>query len=109
MTDGNYNDKCNNNNNNKWQLRNAIRVRELYNDRVQKRREFFFLIVLKRRKENVMYVNDDYVIVVVNIYKSSLTMEEPLPTIGILEKLTREGKSLAFYTIVNKVETLNKP
>jgi hypothetical protein len=27
---------------------------------------------------------------------------------GILEKLTREGKSLAFYTAVNKVETLNK-
>jgi hypothetical protein len=27
---------------------------------------------------------------------------------GILEKLTRKGKSLAFYTAVNKVETLNK-
>jgi hypothetical protein len=36
-------------------------------------------------------------------------MEETLPDKGILKKLTREGKSLAFYTIVNKVETLNKP
>jgi hypothetical protein len=36
-------------------------------------------------------------------------MEETLPYKGILEKLTREGKSLAFYTVVNKVETLNKP
>jgi hypothetical protein len=36
-------------------------------------------------------------------------MEETLSDKGILEKLTREGKSLAFYTIVNKVETLNKP
>jgi hypothetical protein len=36
-------------------------------------------------------------------------MEETLLDKGILEKLTREGKSLAFYTVVNKVETLNKP
>jgi len=36
-------------------------------------------------------------------------MEETLLDKGILEKLTREGKNLAFYTIVNKVETLNKP
>jgi hypothetical protein len=36
-------------------------------------------------------------------------MEETLSDKGILEKLTKEGKSLAFYTIVNKVETLNKP
>jgi hypothetical protein len=36
-------------------------------------------------------------------------MEETLPYKGILEKLIREGKSLAFYTTVNKVETLNKP
>jgi hypothetical protein len=36
-------------------------------------------------------------------------MEETLPDKGILEKLTREKKSLAFYTIVNKAETLNKP
>jgi hypothetical protein len=36
-------------------------------------------------------------------------MEETLPNKGILEKLTREGKSLAFYTIINKAETLNKP
>jgi len=28
---------------------------------------------------------------------------------GIIEKLTREGKNLAFYTTVNKVKTLNKP
>jgi hypothetical protein len=36
-------------------------------------------------------------------------MEEILPDEGILEKLTREGKSLAFYIVVSKVETLNKP
>jgi hypothetical protein len=36
-------------------------------------------------------------------------MEETLLDKGILEKLTREGKSLAFYAAVNKVETLNKP
>jgi hypothetical protein len=36
-------------------------------------------------------------------------MEETLFNKGILEKLTRKGKSLAFYTTVNKVETLNKP
>jgi hypothetical protein len=36
-------------------------------------------------------------------------MEETLPDKRIIEKLTREGKSLAFYTTVNKVETFNKP
>jgi hypothetical protein len=36
-------------------------------------------------------------------------MEETLLDKGILENLTREGKSLALYTIVNKVETPNKP
>jgi hypothetical protein len=36
-------------------------------------------------------------------------MEETFPDKGILKKLTREGKSLAFYTIFNKIETLNKP
>jgi hypothetical protein len=36
-------------------------------------------------------------------------MEETLPDKGNLEKLTREGKSLAFYRIINRVETLNKP
>jgi hypothetical protein len=35
-------------------------------------------------------------------------MEETLVNKGILEKMTREMKSLAFYTTVNKVETLNK-
>jgi hypothetical protein len=33
-------------------------------------------------------------------------MEETVLDKGILEKLTREGKSLAFYTAVNKIETL---
>jgi hypothetical protein len=33
-------------------------------------------------------------------------MEETLPNKGILEKLTKEGKSLVFYTIVNKAENL---
>jgi hypothetical protein len=36
-------------------------------------------------------------------------MEETFHDKGILEKLKREGKSLAFYTTVNKVEILNKP
>jgi hypothetical protein len=36
-------------------------------------------------------------------------MEETLPEKGILEKLTREGKSLPLYTAVNKAETLNNP
>jgi hypothetical protein len=31
-------------------------------------------------------------------------MEETLPDKGILEKLTREGKSLAFYTAANKLK-----
>jgi hypothetical protein len=35
-------------------------------------------------------------------------MEKAFPNKGILEKLIREGKILAFYTVVNKVETLNK-
>jgi hypothetical protein len=36
-------------------------------------------------------------------------MEESLLDKGILKKLTREGKSLAFYIAINEVETLNKP
>jgi hypothetical protein len=64
---------------------------------------------LKRRKENVVYVNNDYVIAAVSIKKSNLTMEETLPNKGILEKIIIERKNLAFYTTVNKVETLNKP
>jgi hypothetical protein len=36
-------------------------------------------------------------------------MEEILLYKRILEKLTREGKNLAFYIVVNKAETLNKP
>jgi hypothetical protein len=64
---------------------------------------------LKRRKENVVYVNDGRVIVAVSIQKSNLIMEETLRNKGILEKLTREGKSLAFYIVVNKAKTLNKP
>jgi hypothetical protein len=35
-------------------------------------------------------------------------MEETLLDKGISKKLTREGKSVAFHTVVNKVETLNK-
>jgi hypothetical protein len=35
-------------------------------------------------------------------------MEETFTNKGILEKLIREGKILAFNTAVNKVETLNK-
>jgi hypothetical protein len=36
-------------------------------------------------------------------------MEETFPDKEILKKLTREGKSLAFYIVVNKAKTLNKP
>jgi hypothetical protein len=36
-------------------------------------------------------------------------MEETFPNKGILEKLTRKGKSLTFYIVVNKDEALNKP
>jgi hypothetical protein len=36
-------------------------------------------------------------------------MEETLFDKGILEKLIRGGKSFAFYIVVNKAETLNKP
>jgi len=56
-----------------------------------------------------MYVNSGHVIAVVNIDNSNLIMEETFLNKGILEKMIREGKSLAFYITVNKVETLNKP
>jgi hypothetical protein len=59
---------------------------------------------LQRKKENVVYVNNGCVMAAVSIYKSSLTMEEILPNKGILEKPTTKGKSLAFYTIVNKLK-----
>jgi len=36
-------------------------------------------------------------------------MEETFPNKGILKKLTKKEKSLAFYIVVNKVKTLNKP
>jgi hypothetical protein len=36
-------------------------------------------------------------------------MEKTLLDKGILEKLTRKKKSLTFYTVINKAETLNKP
>jgi hypothetical protein len=36
-------------------------------------------------------------------------MEEALFDKRILKNLIREGKNLAFYTTVNKAETLNKP
>jgi hypothetical protein len=36
-------------------------------------------------------------------------MEETPLDKGILEKLIRAGKSLAFYIAINKAETLNKP
>jgi hypothetical protein len=56
-----------------------------------------------------VYVNGGCVIAVMNILKSSLTIEETFFDKGIIKKLTREGKSLAFYTVVNKAKTLNKP
>jgi hypothetical protein len=36
-------------------------------------------------------------------------MEETFPDKGILEKLIKKVKSLAFYTTINKAETVNKP
>jgi hypothetical protein len=36
-------------------------------------------------------------------------MEETFPNKEILEKLTRKGKSLTFYTVVNKDQALNNP
>jgi hypothetical protein len=51
-----------------------------------------------------VYVNGGCVIVIVSIYKSSLIMEETFPGKGILEKLTKEGKSLAFYIAANKLK-----
>jgi hypothetical protein len=36
-------------------------------------------------------------------------MEETFPNKGIFKKLTRKGKSLTFFTAINKAETLNKP
>jgi hypothetical protein len=64
----------------------------------------FSRIKLKRRKENIVFVNGGHVIATMNIYKSSLTMEETFPDKGILEKLTRERKSLTFYIAVNKLK-----
>jgi hypothetical protein len=51
-----------------------------------------------------MYVNSGHIIAAMNIWKSSPIMEETLPNKGILEKLTREGKRLAFYVVVNKLK-----
>ncbi len=56
-----------------------------------------------------MYVSGGCVIAAVNIWKYSLSMEEILIDKGIIQKMTREGKNLTFYTAVNKAETLNKP
>jgi len=36
-------------------------------------------------------------------------MEEILPDKGIRKKLTRKENNLAFYIVINKAETLNKP
>jgi hypothetical protein len=36
-------------------------------------------------------------------------MKETFFDKGIFKKLTREGKSLAFYTTINKGKTLKKP
>jgi hypothetical protein len=57
---------------------------------------------LKRKKKNVVYVNGGCVIAAVSILKSNLIMEETFLDKGILKKLRREGKSLAFYIAVNK-------
>ncbi len=64
----------------------------------------FSCLKLQRWKENVVYVNDGRVIAVVRILKSNLTMEETLINKGMLEKLTRKGKSFLFYTTANKLK-----
>ncbi len=68
----------------------------------------FSCIKLKRSKENVVYVNIGRVITTMSMQKSSLTMEETFPDKGILEKLTREKKNLAFYIAINKDETFKQ-
>jgi len=55
-----------------------------------------------------MYINGDRIIIVVSIYKFNLIMKETFFNKGILKKLTKEGKSLTFYIVIKKVETLNK-
>jgi hypothetical protein len=49
-------------------------------------------------------LNGGRVMAVVSIYKSCLIMKEILPDKGILKKLKREGKGLAFYTIANELK-----
>ncbi len=65
----------------------------------------FSRIKLNRiRKENVMYVNGGHVILVVNIWKSSLTMEETFLDKGILEKLTKKEKVWPFIQLPKKMK-----
>jgi hypothetical protein len=63
----------------------------------------FSCIKLEKRKENVVCVIRGRVIAAVSICKSSLIMEETFPNEGILEKLRRKGKNLAFYITTNKL------
>jgi hypothetical protein len=58
----------------------------------------------KEGKKNIVYINGGHVIAAVSIQKSNLTMEETLTNKRILKELTREGKSLAFYTPTNKLK-----
>jgi uncharacterized membrane protein len=51
-----------------------------------------------------MYVNGGHVILVVNIWKSSLTMEETFLDKGILEKLTKKEKVWPFIQLPKKMK-----
>jgi hypothetical protein len=53
-----------------------------------------------------VYVNGsrEHLKIQFNYGRNSLTMEETLPDKRNLEKLTREGKSLVFYTAANNLK-----
>jgi len=74
----------------------------------------FLCITKKERKRNIckrLSCNNrrEHLEIQFDYGRNFLTMYETFFNKGIIEKLTREGKSLAYYTIVNKAETLNKP
>lgn len=70
-----------------------------------------FLCILnwiEKKERKLSVCNDGRVITIMNIKKSSLTMERTFPNKGILKKLTRIFFFLDILYNINKVETLNK-
>ncbi len=61
-------------------------------------------IKLQRMKEYVVYVDGGRVITTMNIQKIQFDYGGNSPNKGILEKLKREKKGLAFYTSTNKLK-----